>query len=104
MMNADGAHFETKILVRRVFQGKYLRQRGIGAGTLAKTRQQIALELLFSKLAYIGADSEAKQMLGIDPVGTCDDRPESNYDRDDQQHRLHDLCPEVHHSLARRPI
>jgi hypothetical protein len=32
-------------------------------------------------------------MLSIDPVGTCDDRPESNDGRDDQQHRLHDLCP-----------
>jgi hypothetical protein len=55
MISADGAHFETKILVRRIFQGKYLRQRGIGADTLAKARQQIALELLFSKLAYIGS-------------------------------------------------
>ena len=70
---------------------------------MPKARQQIALELLFSKLAYIGSDCEAEQMLGIDPVGTCEDRPESNDGRDDQQHRLHDLCPEVHHSFARRP-
>src|SRR5262245_40086118 len=60
MISADGTHFETKILVRRIFQGKYLRQRGTGAGTLAEARQQIALELLFSKLAYIGSDCEAE--------------------------------------------
>src|SRR5262249_14907613 len=91
VINAGGAHFETKVLYRRIFQGKRLGERGIGAGPLAKTRQRIALELLFSNLAYIGADGEAEQMLGVDRVGTCDDRPESNDGRDDQQHRLHDL-------------
>jgi hypothetical protein len=75
VINAGGAHFETKILSRRIFQGKRLGERGIGAGTLAKTRQRVALELLFSNLAYIGADGEAEQMLGVDRVGTCDDRP-----------------------------
>src|SRR5262249_8522833 len=62
-------------LYRRIFQGKRLGERGIGAGTLAKTRQRMALELLFSSLAYIGADGEAEQMLGVDRVGTRDDRP-----------------------------
>jgi hypothetical protein len=63
MIGADGAHFETKILVRRIFQGECLRQRGIGAGALARRDSKIALELLFSKLAYIGSDCEAEQML-----------------------------------------
>src|SRR5262249_138140 len=75
VINAGGAHFETKILYRRIFQGKRLGARGIGAGTLAKTRQRITLKLLFSSLAYIGADGEAEQMLGVDRVGTRDDRP-----------------------------
>ena len=75
VINAGGAHFQTKILYRRIFQGKRLGERGIGAGTLAKTRQRIALELFFSNLAYIGADGEAEQMLGVDRVRMCDDRP-----------------------------
>src|SRR6516162_2729869 len=75
VINAGGAHFETKILYRRIFQGKRLGERGIGAGTLAKPRQRIALELLFSNLANIGADGEAEQMLGVDRVRMCDDRP-----------------------------
>src|SRR6516225_2097198 len=97
VINAGGAHFQTEILYRRIFQGKRLGERGIGAGTLAKTRQRIALELIFSNLAYIGADGEAEQMLGVDRVGTCDDRPESNDGGDDQQHRLHDLGPRRFH-------
>src|SRR5262245_55813334 len=75
VINAGGAHFETKIVYRRILQGKRLGERGIGARTLAKPRQRIALELLFSNLAYFGADGEAEQMLGVDRVGTCDDRP-----------------------------
>ena len=64
VISAGGAHFETKILYRRIFQGKRLGERGIGAGTLAKTRQRIALELLFSNLAYISADCMSSEHFG----------------------------------------
>lgn len=37
VISAAGAQFETKILSRRIFQGKRVGERGIGAGTLAKT-------------------------------------------------------------------
>ena len=69
MRGKAAAELDAKIVDRDRLQFELLLDCAVASGTLGKPPRGLALEFELTHLADIGADHEAKDMLGVDAFG-----------------------------------